>query len=152
MADTTRTVTLTRLELGRYQVTNSRGHTLTFGTGTSAEFAPVELLLAALAGCSAADVDYLTSRRAEPEAFEVTASGEKIRDAGGGNRMTDLHLEFAITFPEGEAGDRAREMLPRAVDLSQERLCTVTRTVSLGTPVTTGVTGADDPNQATVNP
>jgi uncharacterized OsmC-like protein len=49
----------------------------------------------------------------------------------------NLVVEFAITFPEGEAGDKARETLPRAVKMSHDRLCTVSRTVELGTPVTT---------------
>jgi uncharacterized OsmC-like protein len=41
-----------------------------------------------------------------------------------------------VTFPEGEAGDRAREMLPKSIQMSHDRLCTVSRTVLLGTPIT----------------
>jgi putative redox protein len=40
-----------------------------------------------------------------------------------------------VTFPEGEAGDRAREALPRAVRQSRDRLCTVGRTVAVGAPI-----------------
>ena len=47
-----------------------------------------------------------------------------------------------MTFPEGADGDRAREMLPKAIAMSHDRLCTVTRTVVLGTPVHSGL--ADD--------
>ena len=44
-----------------------------------------------------------------------------------------------MTFPEGEDGDRAREMLPKAIAMSHDRLCTVSRTVVLGTPVDSAV-------------
>ncbi|HEV7194772.1 MAG TPA: OsmC family protein, partial [Pedococcus sp.] len=95
---------------------------------------PVELLLTAIAGCTAVDVDFITVKRAEPETFTVAASGEKLKD-GQGNHMGDLQVTFSVTFPEGEAGDRAREMLPKALAMSHDRLCTVSRTVELGTPV-----------------
>ena len=40
---------------------------------------------------------------------------------------------------DGEAGDSARGALPRAVRMSHERLCTVSRTVEAGTPIATTV-------------
>ncbi|MYS51784.1 OsmC family peroxiredoxin, partial [Streptomyces sp. SID6013] len=49
---------------------------------------------------------------------------------------------FAVTFPDGEGAERARAILPRAVRTSHDRLCTVSRTVEVGTPVTTTVTDA----------
>ena len=52
-----------------------------------------------------------------------------------GNRLTDIVLQFEIAFPAGEAGDAARTILPSAVQRSHDRLCTVSRTVELGTPV-----------------
>jgi len=44
-------------------------------------------------------------------------------------------VTFRIRFPEGEDGDEARELLPDAVRKSHDRLCTVSRTVELGTPI-----------------
>lgn len=135
-----RSVSMTRLEKGLYEFTNVRGGTMRVGGGgDTPDFTPVELLLVAIAGCSGTDVDFITSKRAEPLTFSVTATGEKIRDEHGTNRMRDLTVRFSVTFPEGEAGDRAREMLPRAIQLSEERLCTVSRTVVLGTPIDAGV-------------
>lgn len=134
MSDTLRTVEIERTGLGRYTARNVRGGTLNMGGGDDADFSPVELLLAAIGGCTAVDVDYITVKRAEPEKFTVTVSGDKIRDEQG-NRMTNLSVEFAITFPGGEAGDAARTVLPKAVEMSHDRLCTVSRTVELGTPV-----------------
>ena len=144
--DTFRTVAVERTSTGHYVARNVRGGTMTMGTGGDGDdsFTPVELLLAALAGCTAVDVDLVTSRRAEPDTFVVTATGDKIRDEGG-NRMVNLRVEFTVEFPAGEGGDAAREILPRSVGMSHDRLCTVSRTVELGTPVTTTIapTGKD---------
>ena len=40
-----------------------------------------------------------------------------------------------MTFPDGPEGDAAREFLPRAIAMSRDRLCTVSRTVQLGADV-----------------
>jgi putative redox protein len=135
--DTQRSVTLQRTSLGRYEVRNARGGTMTVGAGDGADFTPVELLLAALGGCTGADVDHITSKRAEPDSFSVHVTGDKVRDDSGGNRMVNLAIELRVTFPEGAAGDAAREMLPRAARMSHDRLCTVSRTVEHGSPVDT---------------
>ena len=129
-----RAISMERVEKGVFEVTNARGGTMRIGGGDSADFTPVELLLTAIAGCSAVDVDFITVKRAEPETFRVEATGEKVRDDQG-NHLEDLRVRFAVTFPEGEGGDRAREMLPRAIAMSHDRLCTVSRTVELGTPI-----------------
>jgi uncharacterized OsmC-like protein len=136
--ETLRTVTVERLATGRYAATNVRGGRIEFGSGDDAEFTPVELLLAALGGCTAIDADVATSRHAEPVRFGVEVRGDKIGDEEG-NRMENLAVTFHVEFPEGEAGDRARTILPRAVRLSHERLCTVSRTIERGTPVTSTV-------------
>jgi len=99
---------------------------------------PVELLLAAIGGCTAIDVDILTSRRAEPDMFEVLVDAEKVRDEAG-SHLTDLLVTFRVSFPDGEAGDKARAILPDAVKKSHDRLCTVSRTVELGTPIATRI-------------
>ncbi|WP_234544258.1 OsmC family protein [Streptomyces shenzhenensis] len=136
--DSLRLVTVERTGTGRFTATNARGGTITFGTGDGTEFTPVELLLAAIGGCTAADVDVSTSRHVEPTAFTVTVSGHKVSDEDG-NRMTDLAVAFSVAFPDGAAGDRARAILPRAVAVSHDRLCTVSRTVEAGTPVAVSV-------------
>lgn len=130
-----RRVELTRLALGSYEIRNARGGTITIGDGSTDDFTPVELLLAALAGCSSVDVDHITSRRAEPEDFVVVAEGEKASTPEAGNHMKDLEVTFRVGFPEDEGGDAARAAFPRSVAQSRDRLCTVSRTVQLGAPV-----------------
>ncbi len=135
---THRSVTVERLEAGRFAAVNSRGGRIAFGTGGDDEFTPTELLLAAIGGCTAIDIDMLTSRRAEPTRFEVAVDAEKIRDSNG-NRLAHIEVTYRISFPSGADGDKARAVLPEAVSQSSERLCTVGRTVELGTPIATRI-------------
>jgi putative redox protein len=132
--DSLRTVELSRIGLGLYEAANPRGGRLVFGSGDGDQFTPVELLLVAIAGCSAADVDYITAKRAEPTRFELRMSGDKVRDDSG-NHLTNLRLTFDVAFPDTDGGAAAREVLPSAVQRSHDRLCTVSRTVELGTPI-----------------
>jgi uncharacterized OsmC-like protein len=132
-----RSVEITRLGLGSYKAVNPRGGTLRFGSGDGGgdEFTPVELLLTAIAGCTGTDVDFITSKRAEPSSFKLHISGEKVRDETGKNHVADISVTFDIAFPEGEEGDAARGVLERAVHQSHDRLCSVSRTVEMGTPI-----------------
>jgi putative redox protein len=134
-----RRVALERVDEGIYRATNARGVELTFGSKDPDGFTPVELLLAAIGGCSAVDVDVATGRRAEHERFEVVVEAESTRDETG-NILRDVQMTFHVTFPEGEDGDKARQLLPRAVKASHDRTCTVSRTVEAATPVTVTVT------------
>jgi uncharacterized OsmC-like protein len=135
--DTLRTISIERTAKARYDAHNVRGGTISIGEGGGGtDFTPVELLLVAIAGCTAIDIDYITSKRAEPLELSATVTGDKIRSAEHGNHLTNLEVSFTVTFPEGEAGDAAREALPMAVQRSHERLCTVGRTIEAGTPIT----------------
>jgi putative redox protein len=138
-----RKVIITRTSAGRYTAVNGRGGTLEFGTGEVDDFTPVELFLAAIGGCTAVDVDVITTRRAEPDSFVVQVDGEKVRDEGG-NRMEDISVTFKLRFPEDEGGDAARALVPETVRRSHDRLCTVSRTVELGAPVTTSISTVQD--------
>lgn len=129
-----RHVRLERLETGVYRATNPGGAQLTFGSRMEDGFSPVELLLAAIGGCTAVDVDLMTSRRATPERFEVHVDAEKV-EADGGNLLRDIAVTFRVRFPEGADGDKARDRLPRAVQHSHDRTCTVSRTIEAGTAV-----------------
>jgi len=133
-SDTRRSVELTRIGVARYKATNTRGGLLPIGSGDDPDFTPVELLLAGIAGCSAIDVDLITGKRAQPEAFDLHVEADKIRDDDG-NHLTNIKVVFEVTFPEGEDGDAARAVLQRAIEQSRDRLCTVSRTVVLPTPV-----------------
>jgi putative redox protein len=131
-------VSVERTNDGRFTAVNERGGRVNFGQGDGDDFTPTELLLAAIGGCTAIDVDILTSRRADPESFAVGVDANKIRDDDG-NRLTGIVVTFRVRFPDGSDGDAAREVLPEAVQRSHDRICTVGRTVELGTPITTRI-------------
>ena len=137
-----RAVSLGKIAEGVYLATNARGGTLRFGSKAGEAFTPVELLLAAIAGCTAVDVDTVTGRRASAEDFTVDVQAHKARDPEGGSVLRDIEMTFRLRFPEGEAGDAARAILPRAVKASHDRTCTVSRTIEAGVPVSVS---ADSP-------
>ena len=72
----------------------------------------------------------------------MRVDANKVRDAGG-NRLTDIQVTFQISFPAGGHGDDARAILPDVVKKSHDRLCTVGRTVEIGTPITTSISPAE---------
>jgi putative redox protein len=136
-----------RVELSRtgrltLRATNDRGATLEVGSGDSDAFTPIELLLVALAGCSAIDVDAITGKRSDPERFGVVAEADKVRDADG-NHLTGITLDFDVAFPGTDGGAAAEAVLQRAIAMSHDRLCTVSRTVELGTAVLPLLRGAE---------
>jgi putative redox protein len=133
-----RNVSVERVAGGHFAAVNARGGRITFGTGDNEDFTPTELLMIAIGGCTAIDVDILTSRRAEPTTFEIAVDADKVRDENG-NHLANVEITYRITFPADEAGDRARAVLPDAVSRSNERLCTVGRTVELPTPIATRI-------------
>jgi putative redox protein len=133
-----RAVTVERIASGEFAAVNSRGGRIAFGTGSGTEFTPTELLLAAIGGCTSIDVDILTTRRAEPERFEVRVDADKVRDDVC-SRLTGIEVTFRVAFPDGQQGDAARAILPDVVRKSHDRLCTVGRTVEIGTPIGTRI-------------
>lgn len=139
--DTTRAVSLTRLGLGRYEAVNARGGTIEFSTDREQAFTPVELFLASIAGCAAIDVDFITSKRSEPLHFQVSMTANKVRDDHG-NHLVNLAMTFDVAFVDDEGGRAAAAVLPDAIARTHDHLCTVSRTVEIGTPVATSI--ADD--------
>lgn len=129
-----RAVDVHRVTSSEFRATNERGGEIAIGTGRDDLFTPVELLLAAIASCGSIDVDLLTTRRAVSEVFAVEAAANSVRDETG-SRLEDIRVTFDVRFPEGEAGDRARRILDQSIERTRDVLCTVSRTVSLGTPV-----------------
>lgn len=129
--ETYRSVDLTAMGEKRFKATNKRGGVLPIGSGDDPDFTPVELFLAALVGCGAVDLEWVTDKRAPFETFAARAEGHKVRDEQG-THLVQLTMTFDVTFPEGAGGDAAREVVPRTLQQIEDRLCTVGRTVALG--------------------
>lgn len=129
-----RSVTVRRESEGVYVATNAAGAQLRFGQADDA-FGNVELLLAAVAGCSGTDLDVMTSRRAEPTVWEATVTADKV-NVDGAASLRDIVVTFHVEFPEGEDGDKARARVQPALKAAHEKTCTVSRTIENGTTVT----------------
>lgn len=135
-----RSVTLTRIGTERYRAVNPKGVSLEFGHD-DALFSPLELLLAAIGGCSSVDVDSVTSRHSEPDPFEVEVSGDYTVDDQGAHKLEDVALDFHVSFPDTDEGRAAGSLVKRLVKLSHDKDCTVSRTVELPTSVRSLVDG-----------
>lgn len=130
--ETFRSVELSKIGANRFKATNARGGETYFGAGgEDPDFTPVEMLLAAIAGCSAIEIDLITGKRAAADSFRVTASGDKVRDEQG-SHLVNLSVTLDVTFPDGKGGDAARGVMPRALEQTRDRECSVSRTVALG--------------------
>jgi putative redox protein len=84
---------------------------------------PMELLLAAIGGCSGMDVaSMLKKKRLVVSDIEIKVNGEKA--AEDPKRYTDIQLEFIVTgksLPE--------EAVKKAIDLSMDKYCSVKATL-----------------------
>jgi putative redox protein len=95
--------------------------------GTPDSFTPVELLLAAIAGCSGMDLCTLSEREGGAVGeFEVRVRGVKPI---GASRLSQITVTYVL--PEAEAEANAAEALVAEVS----ELCTVALTVAEGSPI-----------------
>jgi uncharacterized OsmC-like protein len=83
------TVNLSRLSQHHFEATNSHGGTVSFGRKWAGEFTPVELLLVAIAGCTAMDVDAITVKRSSwlpayptPHSSATRCTAQRAPDCG----------------------------------------------------------------------
>ena len=112
---------------------NERGAEVRIGRkGAEGAFSPAELLQIAAAGCSAVTAEELITRRIGEDAkFRVTVSADRRE---GASELDAVHVAFDVDV-SGLTADQ-RDALAGAVDRAIERLCTVSRTLKKGIPVT----------------
>lgn len=133
-SSTLRSVHLVRTGPMEYRAENGRGGVISIGEGQNTDFTPVELLLVALGGCTGVTVEALT-KRAEPQRFDISVEGHKVKDAAGGNIMENIVVTLDIAFGSDEDGRKMAERVPDAMEKSHAKLCTVSRTVEAPTPI-----------------
>ncbi|TVR88882.1 MAG: OsmC family peroxiredoxin [Spirochaetaceae bacterium] len=103
---------------------NAEGNTLVMDGaesigGENAGFRPMQVLLAALAGCASMDlVPILKKKRQELQSLRVEISGERAEGKTPAP-FTSIHLHFVM---QGEIEDK---QAARAVELSVEKFCSV---------------------------
>ncbi|HEY2059795.1 MAG TPA: OsmC family protein [Amycolatopsis sp.] len=112
---------------------NERGAQVRLGRkGAEGAFSPAELLQIAAAGCAAVTAEELITRRVgEDSKFRVGVTADRRE---GASELDAVHLAFDVDVSGLEQAQR--EALADAVDRAIERLCTVSRTLKKGIPVT----------------
>jgi putative redox protein len=102
--------------------------------GENDGFRPTELVLVALAGCTAMDViSILAKRRVNVTSFEVRTHGERAEEPP--RAFTSFTVHYIV---KGKGIDHRD--VERAVELSETKYCTVMATLRGAGPVTRQIT------------
>ena len=102
-----------------FEVTAGSGHAILTDGDSKTGMSPMELVLAALVGCSGADVvDILRKKRQDVTHMEIRVDGE--RSETHPRVYTDLQIRFVLT---GRGIDS--EAVRRAIELSETKYCSV---------------------------
>jgi len=119
----------------KLEATNERGLGVVMDAGpalggSNQGYRPMELVLAALAGCSSMDVIHILGKQRQNLVdIEVRAQGEREPEATP-SPFVKLHLHFSL---RGEI-DEAKAL--RAVDLAVKKYCSVGAMLEHSAPVT----------------
>lgn len=114
--------------------TDSRGQSIVIGHDRRNEphkvaVKPSDLLLLAAASCSIYDVVTILEKQREPlESLEVTCTGEQMKDIP--YTFVSVHLKYFVT------GDVDPKKLERAIQLSEEKYCSVISTLKTVVKIT----------------
>jgi putative redox protein len=114
--------------------TDSRGHSLTIGyqreqepQGNGAK--PSDLLLLAAASCSAYDVVTILEKQRQPLAgLDIICTGEQLSESP--YSFVSIHLHYIARGPVDEG------KLARAIQLSEEKYCSVVTSLTAGIKIT----------------
>ena len=91
--------------------------------GNNSGFRPMQMLLAALGGCSAIDtILILKKQKQEINSFEIEVEGDR-------EKIGDYSLFRSITLHFKIQGEVEIEKAERAVNLSMEKYCSVAKTL-----------------------
>jgi putative redox protein len=92
--------------------------------GTNQGMRPMQLLLAAMGGCSTIDVINILKKQKQPvRDIKITVDGEREKDAVP-SLFVEVHVHFKLY------GDLDQEKVSRAVSLSVDKYCSVAKTLS----------------------
>lgn len=110
----------------RFVSVGDSGHSIVMDSSTtgsnSTAPSPTELLLQALAGCTAMDVISILQKMREPvEAFEMKVEGERAKEHP--KVIEYVKLEYIVY------GNVNPENLEKAINLSQEKYCNISITL-----------------------
>jgi putative redox protein len=136
------TVDVTWVQGDQFVASGAGGHSIVLDAPGGREawqgFKPSELLLAAVAGCTAVDViDILRKGRQRVSGLRVTATGQQRESYP--KAFVRIDLEYAVRGQGVSA-----EKVERAIVLSHEKYCSVSATVSGVAEIRTSFTISED--------
>ncbi len=111
-----------------FEMKNERGHIVNIDSrpefgGNDKGASPMELVLMAVAGCSAIDmISILKKQRQEITSFKAEVEGERLQ-VGEAKPFKDIYLVFYLE------GKIIAEKAARAAQLSFEKYCSVSKTL-----------------------
>ena len=121
--------------------TDSSGHSVVLsGSNTQGGVSPSEMLLVALASCTAYDVVEIMEKKRQPLAsLEITIDGERDDEPPWPYRTIHLHYRASGK----QIGEKA---IRQAIQLSEEKYCSVAATVRGVARITTDFEIIDAPD------
>ncbi|RKT86657.1 Uncharacterized OsmC-related protein [Saccharopolyspora antimicrobica] len=126
-------VEVTRTGQHTFLATNPRGAQVAIGREDAPEaFTPGELLLAAIAACSAVTSENLLVRRLGEDA-ELTVHADRTKVPEDKHKFARVQVGFDVDLSAVEGEDRTK--LLEAVERAITKYCTVSRSVEEGTPI-----------------
>ena len=136
-------VTLNQVENLNFVATSESGHTIVMDGspddgGSNAGARPMEVVLAGLGGCSAIDVVLILQKsRQNATHCEIKIEAERADDIP--KVFTRIHLHYIV-----KGSKLNPTLVGRAVDLSMEKYCSVTRMLEKTAEVTADFEIVDD--------
>lgn len=112
----------------RFVASDDKGHSVVMDVakehgGEGSAFSPMQLLLAALGGCTGIDVvGIMRKERQEPTSLEILVSGERVAEHP--RVYSKVHVEYRL---KGEG--LKEKAVQRAIELSEDTYCSVGATI-----------------------
>ncbi|NOT73332.1 MAG: OsmC family protein [Cyclobacteriaceae bacterium] len=98
--------------------------------GTDRGFRPMQMLLAALGGCSSIDIISILKKQKQPlEDIKITITGNRQKDVVP-SLFTEAHVHFTLY------GNLDEDKVKKAVVLSVEKYCSVAKTLEKTATIT----------------
>lgn len=92
---------------------------------------PMQLLLVAVASCSTIDIINILKKQKQPlKDIHITVDGERESDKVP-SLFTDIHIHYKLV------GDLSEEKAKRAIALSMDKYCSVSKTLEATAKITT---------------
>jgi putative redox protein len=132
-------IELNRLNDGfHFEASNEQGNKVHIDAspdigGTNQGMRPMQMLLAAMGGCSSIDlINILKKQKQELKDIKVTVTGEREKDVIP-SLYTEVHAHFKLF------GNLDKDKVDRAVSLAVEKYCSVAKTLEIKAKITYSV-------------